>query len=153
MQRAHAGGIALTWQYHITCLQVLYPSDASLRDYLSWRQADCHINCQYNTVFWALVQRGGLSRPAAQARLAGTKTADKNELLFSEFGVNYASLPPLHRRGSVLRRARVAEPQQPAAEGGAQPAHAPRLRSCVVVEHDDIIGDAFWAAHPELLAD
>ena len=131
--------------------QVLYPSDASLRDYLSWRQADCHINCQYNTAFWALVQRGGLSRPAAQARLAGTKTADKNELLFSEFGINYAQLPPLHRRGSVLRRARVAEP--PAAEGGDHAAHAPRLRSCVVIEHDDMIGDAFWAAHPELLAD
>ena len=131
--------------------QVAYPSDASLRDYLSWRQADCHINCQYNTVFWALVQRGGLSRPAAQARLAGTKTADKNELLFAEFGVNYAQLPPLHRRGSVLRRARVAEP--PAADGAVGPAHAPRLRSCVVVEHDDMIGDAFWAAHPELLAD
>lgn len=23
---------------------VLYPNDQSLRDYLSWRQADCHIN-------------------------------------------------------------------------------------------------------------
>ena len=23
---------------------VLYPNDQTLRDYLSWRQADCHIN-------------------------------------------------------------------------------------------------------------
>ena len=134
--------------------QVVYPSDASLRDYLSWRQADCHINCQYNAAFWALVQRGGLSRPAAQARLAGTKTADKNELLFAEFGINYAELPPLHRRGSVLRRARVVEPHTPAAKAdGAEPAVVMRMRSRVVIEHEDIIGDAFWAAHPEMLAD
>lgn len=133
-----------------SCTQVAYPSDASLRDYLSWRQADCHINCQYNTVFWALVQRGGLSRAAAQARLAGTKTADKNELLFAEFGVNYAQLPPLHRRGSVLRRGRAAEPP---ASDAAEDAAATRQRRCVLIEHEDIIGDAFWTAHPELLAD
>ena len=39
---------------------VLYPSDKNLRDYLSWRQADCHINNLYNTTFWSLIQRGGL---------------------------------------------------------------------------------------------
>ena len=140
----------LTWRR----VQVAYPSDASLRDYLSWRQADCHINCQYNTAFWALVQRGGLSRPDAQARLAGTKTAEKNELLFAEFGINYAALPPLHRRGSLLRRARVAEPHTRAAGGdGAEPVTVMRQRSRVVIEHDDVIADAFWAAHPELLAD
>lgn len=40
---------------------VLYPSDQNMRDYLSWRQADCHINNLYNTTFWALVQKGGLT--------------------------------------------------------------------------------------------
>lgn len=40
---------------------ILYPSDQNLRDYLSWRQADCHINNLYNTTFWALVQKGGLT--------------------------------------------------------------------------------------------
>lgn len=40
---------------------VLYPSNQNLRDYLSWRQADCHINNLYNTTFWALIQKGGLS--------------------------------------------------------------------------------------------
>lgn len=38
---------------------VLYPTDETLRDYLSWRQADCHINNLYNTTFWALVQKAG----------------------------------------------------------------------------------------------
>ena len=47
---------------------VLYPSERNIRDYLSWRQADCHINNLYNTVFWALVQRGGLSNIDAMVR-------------------------------------------------------------------------------------
>lgn len=40
---------------------ILYPSDENLKDYLSWRQADCHINNLYNTTFWALVKKGGLT--------------------------------------------------------------------------------------------
>lgn len=40
---------------------VLYPTDDNLKDYLSWRQADCHINNLYNTTFWNLVLKGGLS--------------------------------------------------------------------------------------------
>ncbi len=46
---------------------VLYPTDKNLKDYLSWRQADCHINNLYNTVFWTLIQKGGLSNHDAQA--------------------------------------------------------------------------------------
>jgi tRNA(His) guanylyltransferase len=48
---------------------VPYPSARNLRDYLSWRQADCHVNCQYNAAFWALVNTGGVSRAAAAAEL------------------------------------------------------------------------------------
>lgn len=40
---------------------ILYPTDENLRDYLSWRQADCHINNLYNTTFWALILKGGLT--------------------------------------------------------------------------------------------
>jgi len=40
---------------------VLYPTDTNLRDYLSWRQADTHINNLYNTCFWALINHGGLT--------------------------------------------------------------------------------------------
>lgn len=40
---------------------VLYPSNQNLRDYLSWRQADTHINNLYNTAFWGLVLMKGLS--------------------------------------------------------------------------------------------
>ena len=34
--------------------------------------------------------------------LQGTVASDKNELLFSEFGINYNSLPQLYRKGTVL---------------------------------------------------
>lgn len=40
---------------------VLYPTDQNLRDYLSWRQADTHINNLYNTAFWGLVLKKGLT--------------------------------------------------------------------------------------------
>ena len=35
---------------------VLYPTIEDLKNYLSWRQVDCHINNLYNTTFWALVK-------------------------------------------------------------------------------------------------
>ncbi|KAK3244437.1 hypothetical protein CYMTET_45950 [Cymbomonas tetramitiformis] len=53
---------------------VCYPSNDILRDYLSWRQADCHINNQYNTCFWALVHSG--KKPSeAQGILKGVSDA------------------------------------------------------------------------------
>ena len=48
---------------------VPYPTTLNLRHYLAWRQADCHVNCQYNACFWALVTEGGLGRAAAAAEL------------------------------------------------------------------------------------
>jgi len=48
---------------------VIYPTFRILRDYLSWRQVDCHINNLYNTSFWMLVLRGGLSTKEAEERL------------------------------------------------------------------------------------
>lgn len=130
-----------------------------LRDYLRWRQADCHINCQYNTTFWALVG-DGTPRAEAQALLAGTDAAFKNELLFSRFGLSYASLPPLQRRGSVLVRERL-EPAGGGEDGGDGaalgngdlPAQRARVRSRVAVLHTDIMGEDFWAARPRLLAE
>lgn len=40
---------------------VLYPTDDNMKDYLSWRHVDCHINNLYNTTFWNLVLKGGLT--------------------------------------------------------------------------------------------
>ncbi|XP_039340709.1 probable tRNA(His) guanylyltransferase isoform X2 [Mauremys reevesii] len=56
---------------------VLYPSNQNLKDYLRWRQADCHINNLYNTVFWMLVQRSGLTPVQAQDRLQVNEVTTK----------------------------------------------------------------------------
>ncbi|KAK2073876.1 hypothetical protein P8C59_008120 [Phyllachora maydis] len=83
---------------------VCYPSLQNLRDYLSWRQADCHINNLYNTAFWALIQQGGLDAKEAEKLLSGTLAADKNEILFSRFQVNYNNEPEIFKKGSVVFR-------------------------------------------------
>eukprot|EP00879_Flechtneria_rotunda_P029185 GHRR01031465.1.p1 GENE.GHRR01031465.1~~GHRR01031465.1.p1 ORF type:complete len:221 (+),score=12.57 GHRR01031465.1:158-820(+) len=76
---------------------VCYPTLDILRDYLSWRQADTHINNQYNTCYWCLVNSGKTPSEAQQV-LKGTDTAFKNELLYSQFGINYAHLPEQFRK-------------------------------------------------------
>ena len=81
---------------------ICYPSDKNLRDYLSWRQADCHINNLYNTCFWELVQIDKISNEEAHKKLKGTFSGDKNELLFSKFGINYNEIDPIYRKGTIL---------------------------------------------------
>ncbi|CAO2657987.1 Nn.00g072470.m01.CDS01 [Neocucurbitaria sp. VM-36] len=83
---------------------VCYPSDSNLRDYMSWRQVDCHINNLYNTTFWTLVQQGGMGAREAEQRLSGTVSSDKNEILFKEFGINYNNEPEFFKKGTVLYR-------------------------------------------------
>jgi len=121
---------------------VLYPTDKNLRDYLSWRQADCHINNMYNTVFWALVQQGGLTTNKAQERLIGTLSGDKNEILFSEFGVNYNNEPEQFRKGTTIVKKKVEIP----IEGGGV-----KVRGTHVELYCDIIGDEFWKENANLL--
>jgi len=154
---------------------ICYPSDQSLRDYLAWRQVDTHINNQargpwfgwklsitqpfnpqpsnpstvpqYNTCYWALRQQGGKSAQEAQLALKGTLADAKNELLFSQFGINYAKLPERFRKGSVVLR--LPETQVVRIGDGGEP--ITRTRRAPAVLHVDIIGDAFWREHPELL--
>ena len=110
-----------------------YPSYKSIRDYISWRQADCHINNQYNYTFWCLV-KSGLSHQEAQTKLRGTVTADKNEILFSQFEINYNNLPAGHKKGSIVFRKK-------------------RKSAMTEVQHVDIIQDKFWDDKPWLLGE
>lgn len=125
---------------------VLYPSEKNLRDYMSWRQADCHINNLYNTCFWCLVKQSGLTAEEAEERLNGTVSSDKNELLFSVFNMNYNNLPQIYRKGSVLVWERVCDINDTAQEENAR-----KSKRQIVVHHTDIIGDTFWSEHPEIL--
>lgn len=90
----------------------------------------------------------GATRKEANARLNSTVTQDKNEILFSEFGMNYNDLPVAHRKGSVLvRRVR---PVQAKLDASGSPVM--RDRAVVDVLHCDIIRDDFWESNPHILA-
>lgn len=119
---------------------VLYPSDEDLRNYLSWRQADTHINNLYNTVFWKLVLEGGRTNTEAQEDLSGTYSSDKNEILFSRFGINYNNLPQMYRKGTILLRKNV---EVPKLDG--------KRTQAIVPFFIDLIQDEFWIDHAEVM--
>ncbi|GAB0133952.1 transcriptional activator [Epichloe bromicola] len=146
---------------------VCYPSLQNLRDYLSWRQVDCHINNLYNTTFWSLIQLGGLDNKEAEKILAGTLAAEKNEILFSKFHINYNNEPEIFKKGSVIFRDyelvdpgshavdlemdALAEPVQQS-KTQAEKDKKKRAKARVVVEHIDIIKDEFWDKRPWILS-
>ena len=102
----------LPYPPHFDGRVIMYPSEQQLRDYLCWRQADCHINNLYNTAYWALRHRLGLSAAQAHARLDGTDSAAKNDLLFASFAINYNHQPAAHRKGSIIIWERFTHSQQ-----------------------------------------
>ncbi|XP_072768451.1 probable tRNA(His) guanylyltransferase isoform X2 [Nerophis lumbriciformis] len=135
---------------------VLYPSNRNLKDYLSWRQADCHINNLYNTVFWTLVQKSGLTTIQAEDRLKGTLAGDKNEILFSEFDINYNNEPAVHRKGTTLiweKRDETVTKQKSLANDEKKEVLVTRSRKSVQSYVCDIIGEQFWEQHPDVLED
>lgn len=40
----------------------------------------------------------------AEQRLSGTVSADKNEILFKQFGINYNNEPECFKKGTILYR-------------------------------------------------
>ncbi|KIM85050.1 hypothetical protein PILCRDRAFT_817887 [Piloderma croceum F 1598] len=159
---------------------VLYPTEREVRDYLSWRQADTHINNLYNTAFWALVQQGGETTTQAHATLRGTNSSTKHELLFSRFQINYNEISARFRKGSVIVREEIS----PETNLAREPVHDPaelepsnsdeatiehsqgipsrnttkkdkqkdKFRTRIDLFHGDIIGDEFWQTRPRILS-
>lgn len=93
----------------------MYPSLEDMKNYLNWRQVDCHINNLYNTTFWALVKQGALSPTEAHAKLKGTFSKDKHEILFNQYGINYNELNPIFKKGTILIR--MVDPKKLKAKG------------------------------------
>ncbi|PLB48294.1 tRNAHis guanylyltransferase [Aspergillus steynii IBT 23096] len=145
---------------------VVYPSTQNLRDYMSWRQVDCHINNLYNTTFWMMVLKGGMSNTDAEQELKGTVSADKNEILFKRFGINYNNEEEIYKKGSVVYRqyqledvkSKTTVQEEPALqEGQVSKTQQEKLRKLrrkaqVVVDHVDIIKDEFWERRPWILS-
>ena len=119
---------------------VLYPTEALVRDYLRWRQVDTHINNQYNTCFWALVQKGGRTPSQAQEELKGTDVEFKNELLYARFEINYNEIPDQFKKGSIV----VRQKQRVVVKVDAEGRPVERERTEPVVLHRDLIKDDFW---------
>ncbi|KAI4263285.1 MAG: hypothetical protein L6R42_001564 [Xanthoria sp. 1 TBL-2021] len=146
---------------------VLYPSVQNMRDYLSWRQADCHINNLYNTTFWALVQKGDMGTTEAEEALKGTVASQKHELLFSRFGINYNDEPEQFKKGSVLFRdygipstgatdnmtAEHYGEEREISKKRKEKERKRRSKAEIELQFVDIIRDHFWEAHPWLLTD
>ncbi|XP_054713494.1 probable tRNA(His) guanylyltransferase [Uloborus diversus] len=116
---------------------VCYPTNKNLRDYLSWRQADCHINNLYNTTFWALVQEGGLCRAEAEKKIRHTVSAEKNEILFSQFGINYNEENAQFKKGTFIIREKLHK-KDIEMENGIS------TGSGLILAFLDIIGNKFW---------
>ncbi|KAK8000359.1 hypothetical protein PG990_012959 [Apiospora arundinis] len=146
---------------------VCYPSVQNLRDYMSWRQVDCHINNLYNTTFWTLIQQGGMGATEAEELLKGTLSKDKNELLYSKFHMNYNNEPEIFKKGSVVfRDYELVEPgsdkvgetiddlAEPITQSKTQAENDKkrRAKARIVVEHLDVIKDEFWDRRPWLLS-
>ncbi|CAI8498687.1 unnamed protein product [Pichia kudriavzevii] len=134
---------------------VVYPNNGNVRDYFSWRQVDCHINNLYNTTFWNLVSKGGLTTQEAENRLMGTLSADKNEILFTELGINYNNEPEMYKKGTTLVREIIDFPLNKYLEAPSK-VNLERIlkRGCkkkVIKEYNvDIIKDKFWDERPYL---
>lgn len=134
---------------------VTYPNEKTVRDYFSWRQVDCHINNLYNTTFWALIQKCGMTPAESENSLKGSLSADKNEILFTQCGINYNNEPAVFRKGTVL----VREYQDWKQEStdveltSRQKQRQQKLRKKALISelHVDIIKDTFWSDRPWLL--
>lgn len=83
---------------------VCYPNLQTIKDYLCWRFVDTHINNLYNTVFWQLIIKCRLTPREAEQKLCGTLSSDKQEILFSECGINYNNEPEMFKKGSLITR-------------------------------------------------
>ncbi|KAI5743427.1 hypothetical protein M8J77_018061 [Diaphorina citri] len=119
---------------------ILYPTVRNLRDYLSWRQADAHINNLYNTAFWGLVQKCGHSKQEAEKILRGTVSSEKHELLFKDCKINYNNECELYKKGTIIIKSLV-----PSSTG------SPVCNTVYVPLNCDIINDKFWNENPHIL--
>lgn len=164
---------------------VLYPNQDVLLDYLRWRQVDCHINNLFNTTFHALTGQykrmklkddGSLevsplevyqkpdfvakSPREAQERLKTTFSGDKNEILFSEYSINYNNELEQFKKGSVIiltekdiefiMKEHFNAPNNREKKGIFQDSLDPKVIQTKTL-HVDIIKEKFWEDNSYLL--
>ena len=151
------GDIKLQYCPAFDARAVLYPNNSCLRDYISWRQADCHINNMYNTCFWTLVQHGQCSRQKAEEILCGTFSKDKRSILINRFNQDYDDEDAIFRKGTVmfremLRKDLCASSKTPSEDGQVEEGTETRCKG-IIVGHFDVIKDEFWRERPWILGE
>lgn len=137
---------------------VCYPSLGILRDYLSWRQVDCYINYQYNTCFQLLVD-SRLKGCHAHNILEHMPSQKKNDMLKN---IDSDKSLEIFRRGSCIfwDKACVDSNILFKIYHLCKFWNKVKTLSCgddspwkIVIEHCDIIDEAFWKAHPWILCE
>ena len=98
---------------------IIYPKLKMIKDYLSWRQADTHINALYNYTLCSLLNKG-IDSTIATEMLRGTFSNDKYQILL-ENGIDYNKLPLSHIKGIVLIK-----------------------KKKILETNEDLISDNFW---------
>jgi tRNA(His) 5'-end guanylyltransferase len=74
------------------------PTPQLVVDYFMWRQEDAHRNALNAHSYWAL-RKSGVPMAQATAKLKRLAVAEKHELLFSEFGINFNDIPAWQKKG------------------------------------------------------
>lgn len=74
------------------------PTPNLVKDYFLWRQEDAHRNALNAHCYWAL-RKSGMGGGEAANQLKRLSVAEKNELLFSQFHLNFNDLPLWQKRG------------------------------------------------------
>lgn len=123
------------------------PTLEVLQTYLAWRQNNCHLNNQFDTCFWKLVE-SGKNESEAHEILKGTQKQERNELLFQQFGINYKNIHPMFRQGTCLFKAQVEDVIKYKENGDP----VKRLRRKVMKDRsENIASKNFWSQHPSLV--
>ncbi|KAL0350026.1 UNVERIFIED_CONTAM: tRNA(His) guanylyltransferase 1 [Sesamum radiatum] len=112
-----------------------------LQAYLVWRQYECHLNNQYDTCLWKLIQ-SGKSQKEAEEILKGSQKQDRNELLYQCFNINYKKdIPEIFRQGTCTLKTEVEDIVKYKDDG----CPVKRLRRKVITVHsENIASRRFW---------
>ena len=106
------------------------------------------------------MQQGGRTEREAHKILQGTVSAQKHDILYKDYGINYNTLDEMYKKGSVLVRDPPPLPEVPNDGAYKEKKRIEKMRKdgidgtrgSVQILHVDIIRDDFWNERPWLLA-
>ncbi|GMG29119.1 unnamed protein product [Ambrosiozyma monospora] len=94
-----------------------------------------------------------MTNQEAENRLIGTVSSEKQEILFSQFGINYNNEPEMFKKGTVFVRELKDLPEVSTTDMSKRQLerYYKKVKKSEIVEmHCDIIKDEFWEARPWL---